>query len=1006
MSPPLHIFVPVRVIALVIALIVAAFLAAGCSLAGFAPPREAYDLAARVEHVLSGDVAVPREAVEMAARVESVLNSEQVTEITRNYDQYVAEYRQRYILAPRPAESPLAVAEAYLRMYQPGPLPRVFQTTTVYDRNGVRLAEIFDEGMRTWVGLDQISPHLIDAIIATEDATFYTNPGIDIRRVVGALVQNAEAGEIVSGASTITMQLARTLFFSPEERYEQSMERKLFEALLAQDLSMLYAKDEILEMYLNLAHFGRLAYGAEAAAQTFFGKPAADLTLAEATLLAGTPQKPGGYDMFVNFDQVKDRQRVVVSLMVRHGFLSVQEAAAVLAEEVELNPQQGRSESLAPHFVQYVIDEAGRRYPGENVARLGMRIFTTLDQRMQARAEQIVAEQVEILKPQFDLSNAALVALKAGTAEILAMVGSVDFNDLSISGQVNVATRLRQPGSAIKPVLYAAAFDDNLISPASVIWDVQATYQLADDEEYRPRNYDEAFHGPVTARSALANSYNIPAVKLLDATGVDRMLEQARAMGIASLNRDTTWYGLSLTLGGGEVTLLDLTTAFHTLANEGRYAPPQAIRFITAEDQAYNTVIETPVSEQVVSPAAAYLVTDILSDNEARTPAFGQNSPLRLSRPAAAKTGTTTDYRDNWTMGYTRYLTTGVWAGNSDGRPMRHASGVTGAAPIWHAFMEAVLSDPELLAILDAPADAALWEFTPPESVSKLPVQCPAGIRCPAEEYFSEEWLALTEEMGANGDATINTSMRTIYVDRGQGNLPVGACSAQGEEARLLLRLPNGIGRGLPWLEGAGGDRMESDRDYAKRIRQEQTEALEWSERNSRPLYFGACDQAEPIARSLFGDAVLAVSVGGFTDVIVSSEQGPAQIGGPAYLAAAAPPLAPSSSSYTVLGIAHDRNCNGNFVLGQVSNGAGQAVAGVRVVYQDEMGNRQETVTSGQMPGYGSFRFAIVDDSPQHISISLYDSNGAAVSSVARVPHKQGGPTDLGCHYVIWTGMD
>ncbi len=998
MNPPLRF----------VGLVVAALLTAGCSLTDYAytPPREVFDLAARVEHVLSGDVTVPRAAVEMAARVESVLASEQVTEITNNYDQYVAEYRQRYSLSPRPAETPLAVAEAYLRAYQPGPLPRVFQTTTVYDRNGVRLAEIFDEGMRTWVGLDQISPHLIDAIIATEDATFYLNPGVDVRRVVGAFVQNAEAGEVVSGASTITMQLARTLFFSPEERYEQSMERKLYEAMLAQDLSALYTKDEILEMYLNMAHFGRLAYGAEAAAQLFFGKPAADLTPAEATLLAGTPQKPGGYDMFVNFEEVKGRQRVVVSLMVRHGYLTEEEAAAILAEEVQLNPLQGRTEVLAPHFVQYAIDEAGRRYPDENVARTGMRIFTTLDQRLQARAEDIVAEQVAMLKPQFDLSNAALVALKPGTAEILAMVGSVDFNDLSIAGQVNVATRLRQPGSAIKPVLYATAFDDNLISPASVMWDVQATYQLADDEEYRPRNYDEAFHGPVTARAALANSYNIPAVKLLDAVGVERMLEQARAMGIASLNRDETWYGLSLTLGGGEVTLLDLTTAFHTLANAGKYVPPQSIRFITAEDEAYNTVIEAPEGQQVVSPAAAYLVTDILSDNEARAPAFGENSPLRLSRPAAAKTGTTTDYRDNWTMGYTRYLTAGVWAGNSDGRPMRNASGVTGAAPIWHAFMEAVLADPELLAILDAPQDAALWEFTPPESVSEQPVRCPAGVRCPQEEYFSAEWLTLTEEIGANSDATVDAPMRTIYIDRGQGNQPIGACSAQGEEPRLLLRLPNGIGSGLPWLEDAGVERMEGDRDYAERIREEQTEALRWSARNSRPLYFGACDQAERMARSLFGDAVLAVSVGGFTDAIASDEQAPGQTGAPAYLAAATPPVVPPSSSYNVLGIAHDRNCNGNFVLGQVSNGVGQAVAGVRVVYQDEMGNRQETVTSGQMPGYGSFRFAIVDDSPQHISISLYDSNGAAVSSVARVPHKQGGPTDLGCHYVIWTGAD
>jgi len=730
------------------------------------------------------------------------------------------------------------------------------------------------------------------------------------------------------------------------------------------------------------------------------------LTLAEATLLAGTPQMPGGYDMFINFDQVKDRQRTVVSLMVRHGYLTEEEAADVLAQEVTLNPQQGQLEILAPHFVQYVTDEVGKRFPGQNVARMGMRIYTTLDMRLQERAETIVAEQVELLKPQFDMSNAALVALRPGTGEILVMVGSVDFNDLSIAGQVNVVTRKRQPGSAIKPVLYATAFEDNVVSPATVLWDVQATYKLSEDEQYRPRNYDEQMHGPVTARSALANSYNIPAVKLLDAVTVDRMLENARAMGITSLNRDTAWYGLSLTLGGGEVTLLDLTTAFHTLANAGQYLAPQAIRFTTGPEEQYNMDVSVPEVTQVLSPAAAYLVTSILSDNEARTPAFGENSPLKLSRPAAAKTGTTTDYRDNWTMGYTRYLVAGVWAGNNDGRPMRNASGVTGAAPIWHAFMEAVLTEPELQEALGAPQEDALWEFTPPDTVKRLVIECPAGIRCPAEEYFTTEWLELAEKIGPTGDFAATAPARTVYVDRGNGSQPIGACGGDGGEGRLLLRMPNGIGRGLPWFEGDEPDRFETDREYAKRVREEQAAALSWSGRNSRPLYLGPCDQAERIARSMFGNAVLAVNVGGYTDAIASDEQPPAQTGGPAYLAAATPPVSPPSSNYVALGVAHDQNCGGNFVMGQVSNGAGQAVAGVRVVYVDERGNRQETVTSGQMPGYGSFRFAIVDDSPQHISISLYNSNGAAVSSAAVVPHKQGGPTDLGCHYVIWTGTD
>ncbi len=447
-----------------------------------------------------------------------------------------------------------------MQLYQPGPLPRVFQTTFLYDRNGRLIAELIGEGRREWVSLDQISPHLINATIATEDATFFTNPGIDPVRIAGAVLQNVEQGEIVSGASTITMQLARNLFIGSEERYDQTFDRKIAEAGLARELTRTYAKEEILELYLNLLNYGHLAYGPQAAARTYFGKSAADLNLAEATLIAGIPQSPARFDLFVDPEAVKERQRTVLSLMVRHGFLTLDEANAAFATGVELGGSPEINSPRAPHFVDYVVLELDELLGQGFVRRAGLHIYTTLDLALQERAQQIVSRQVAALQPRFDMNNGALIALKPGTAEILAMVGSVDYKNKEIDGQVNVAVSPRQPGSAIKPLLYATAFNDNLISPATVIWDTPITYTISSIEQYSPVNYDREFHGPVTARTALANSYNVPAIKLLDAVGVERMLESARKMGVESLHRGTDWYGLSLTLGGGEVKLLDLAS--------------------------------------------------------------------------------------------------------------------------------------------------------------------------------------------------------------------------------------------------------------------------------------------------------------------------------------------------------------------------------------------------------------------------------------------------------------
>ncbi|MCB0060617.1 MAG: transglycosylase domain-containing protein, partial [Caldilineaceae bacterium] len=608
-------------------------------------------------------------------------------------------------LEPRAGADPMNAVEEYLRQYQPGPLPRLFQTTRLYDRHGALLAELMDEGQRTWIPVNEVARDLINATVATEDATFFANSGVDPMRMVGAVVRNVQDGQISSGASTITMQLARNLFLGPEQRYDQTVDRKLLEIGLAQELTQLYSKAELLEMYLNLLNYGNLAYGPAAAAKVYFGKRAAELTLAQASYLAGIPQQPANLDPYRNFDATKRRQRIVLDLMVRHGYLTTAAADAAFAAPLELQDNRALPPTRAPHFVQYVVDQLDQQYGVGYVRRAGLQITTTLDLPMQELAERVAANHVAAAKEPYDLSNAALVAMQPNHGDILAMVGSVDFNDPTISGQVNVALRPRQPGSAIKPILYAAALDESLISPATVLWDTPVTYTISANEIYQPRNYDDRFHGPVTVRTALANSYNIPTVKLLAGLSVATMLEKARALGIQSFNQSPEWYGLSLTLGGGEVTLLELTTAFHTLAGNGRYLPPEPILMI-ADSQGRPLYATEPVApKQVLSEATAFLISDILSDNVARTPAFGPTSPLLLSRPAAAKTGTTTDWRDNWTVGYTKYLVAGVWAGNSDGRPMRNTSGVTGAAPIWHDFMEGVLADPSLLSLLGAPVN-------------------------------------------------------------------------------------------------------------------------------------------------------------------------------------------------------------------------------------------------------------------------------------------------------------
>ncbi|MFN8440762.1 MAG: transglycosylase domain-containing protein [Caldilineaceae bacterium] len=952
------------------------------------------------------------------------------------------------------ADSPIAATELYLAQSQVGTMPHVFQSTLILDRHGELIAELFGEGRRTWVPLSALSSNLISATLATEDASFFNNVGIDAPRIVVATLRNLQRGQIISGASTITMQLARNLFFTPEQRLDQSLQRKIQEAQLATDLTKLYSKEAILEMYLNLLNYGNLAYGPEAAAQVYFGKSASNLDMAEATLLAGLPQAPALLDPFRNFSAVKERQRVVLDLLVRHKQLSQEEADAIFDEPLALRSDAGAPINRAPHFVQYILEQLSDQIGNsdlQTVLDAGLRITTTLDLHIQALAQKAVSETVARLASASNMSNAALVALKPNSGEILAMVGSADFNNDAIDGQVNVSVRLRQPGSAIKPLFYATALEDNLISPATVLWDIPVSYTVDLNKVYIPTNYDGRFHGPVTVRTALANSYNIPAVKLVDAVGVERMLEGARQLGVKSLNKPTNWYGLSLTLGGGEVTLLDLTSGFHTLASAGRYLPPQAI--LAAESGwGQSIAISQPFAVQAISPQSAFLISDILSDNTARTPAFGSNSPLHLSRPAAAKTGTTTDFKDNWTIGFTRFLVAGVWAGNNDGQPMRNTSGVTGAAPIWNAFMESVLADAEALATLGVPGDDAAWNFAAPEGV-ELRTECPVGVSCRRNgEYFNRRWI---DKAGANGplaDSVEFAPSAPVFVQQGDQTRRAGYCLLPNGAVRPVLKVRDHLGLPDPTSTALTGapdslisDELITDTDPFNAFAVEVPEVVEptptpsladfgetprlsnnelgqivaWALRYSAPVDLGRCDDLQTRLPQAFigteADEQAAMRV--LVDTVNPSEEltgtvpadaqaiGDIQtIGLPTptpdgmQFIAAANLYMPTSAPI------HDQSCSGQYVMGHVMNQSGALVAGVHLHLRDQWGNQYDAISKDSSGDTGAYDFPIYSSSPHELYLTVVDGNGTPLSPTVTIPHLLRESEGKPCHRIDFVG--
>ncbi len=584
-----------------------------------------------------------------------------------------------------------------------------FETTRILDRNGGLLYEIVDPnaGKRTYVPLERMSPYIIAATIATEDKEYYNHPGFDLVALARALYANYRSGGIVSGASTITQQLARMILL-PEERFVQSYERKASEIILAAEITRRYTKEEVLELYLNEVFYGNLSYGIEAASETYFDTRAQDLNLWQSAFLAGLPQSPAIYNIYTNRDATMARTKTVLVLMYE---LSTEKNCIDIGEGLEkvcVDPVRALAamEDLAayeftpklfemryPHWVVFIQSLLEAQFEPETIYRSGFTVQTTLDPAIQDMAQAAVSDQLAQMTGK-NATNGAVVVMEPQSREVLAMVGSADFNNAAISGQVNMAlTDTRQPGSAIKPLTYVAAFEQNW-TPASLIWDVPSSFTpsgKADDPGpiYEPVNYDGRFRGPVTVRDSLANSYNIPAVKALSYIGIydepGGFIPFARRLGITSLNRPD--YGLSLTLGGGEVSLMQLTNAFAVFADQGRYKIPIAITRIVDHTGKEIWANQPEAGAQVVRPAHAYLISDIMADRNARAPMFGVNSVLNLPFEAAVKTGTTNDFRDNWTVGYTPDLVVGVWVGNADYSPMVNTTGVDGAAPIWAKVM-------------------------------------------------------------------------------------------------------------------------------------------------------------------------------------------------------------------------------------------------------------------------------------------------------------------------------
>ncbi len=566
----------------------------------------------------------------------------------------------------------------------------VAQSTKIFDRTGEHLLyEIHGEEKRTIISLDDVSKHLINATISSEDQKFYDHYGIDFKGIARAVYKDIIAGEKAQGASTITQQLIKNSILTSEKTFT----RKIKEIILAIETEQKFSKDEILEMYLNQIPYGSNAYGIEAAAKTFFGKSAKDLDISEAALLAGLPKATTYYSPYgAHPEALESRYKNIINQMLQEGYISEEEAKEAREVEILKKIKPFQENITAPHFVMFVKQQLVDEFGEEKVKKGGLKVYTTLFYEMQMIAEDAVRNGAEENAKNYDAHNAALVAIDPKTGKILSMVGSKDYFNIEEDGNVNVAiSPYRQPGSSFKPFVYATAFKKGY-TPDTILFDTYTNFGIdGSGKEFRPQNYNLKYSGPVTIRQALAMSLNVPAVKTLYLTGIEDSIQTARDLGITTLN-DPDTYGLSLVLGTGEVKLLDMVSAYGVFANDGY--KNDYVSILKIED--YNGEILKEFKEdskQVLDAEIARNVTSILSDNVARTPAFGSKSDLYLGeRSVAAKTGTTNSYKDGWTIGYTPSLAAGVWAGNNSSKEMKRAGGIKAAAPIWNDFMSRVLA--------------------------------------------------------------------------------------------------------------------------------------------------------------------------------------------------------------------------------------------------------------------------------------------------------------------------
>ncbi len=599
-------------------------------------------------------------------------------------------------------------------------------STKIYDRNGNLLYKIYKDKNRTIVPLSEVPPHVRMATLAAEDAEFYNHPGFSLRGILRALLSDARTGQL-QGGSTITQQLVKNALLTPEK----TLARKIKEVIISIGVEATYTKDQILEMYLNEVSFGGTAYGIEEAARQYFGKAVKDLSLAEAAFLAGLPKSPTLYSPFgQNPDLAFARQKEVLNLMVVNKFITTEQKTA--AENEKLTFVANKTEIKAPHFVMYIRQILVDKYGEDMVEKGGLEVTTSLDVPMQEVSEKIVYSEVEKLK-NLHVGNGAALVINPATGEILAMVGSKDYFDIAGDGNVNVLTRQRQPGSSIKLINYAYALSHGY-TPASVINDSPITYVIPGTIPYSPVNYDGQFVGNVSLRSALAQSRNIPAVKVLASYGVAKMIEQGQKMGITTWD-DPGQYGLSLTLGGGAVKAIDLAKAYATVANYGQ--KPDFMPILQIKDYKGRILEKNSphLSDEVLDSRVAFQLIDILKDNAARAPEFGSSSYLVVKDhpEVAVKTGTSNDLRDNWTVGFNQNYLVLTWVGNNDNSPMsRIASGVTGASPIWNKIITSLL------------LNQASVDWKAPDGLSKVNICSITGTlpcnSCPTRlEWFLDE---------------------------------------------------------------------------------------------------------------------------------------------------------------------------------------------------------------------------------------------------------------------------